>query len=95
MVIGTLIGLVAGYYGGWTETLLMRFTDWFLVIPFLPLAIVLASMLGPSLFTIIFVIGITSWPSTARVIRAAGPVAEDADHTSSDRGPSARATGTW
>jgi peptide/nickel transport system permease protein len=70
VLIGTVIGLVAGYYGSWRETALMRLTDWFLVIPFLPLAIVLASLLGPSLFTIIFVIGITSWPSTARIIRA-------------------------
>ena len=70
VVIGTGIGLVAGYYGGWKETGLMRLTDWFLVIPFLPLAIVLSVILTPSLFTVIFVIGITSWPSTARVIRA-------------------------
>ena len=46
------------------------FTDWFLVIPFLPLAIVLSVILGPSLFTVIVVIAITSWPSTARLIRA-------------------------
>jgi peptide/nickel transport system permease protein len=70
VVIGTGIGLVAGYYGGWRETSLMRLTDWFLVIPFLPLAIVLSVILKPSLYTVIFVIGITSWPSTARVIRA-------------------------
>ena len=70
MVLGTGIGLVAGYYGGWRETILMRFTDWILVIPFLPLAIVLAAILGTSLFTIIFVIAISSWPGTARVIRA-------------------------
>jgi len=70
VVIGTGIGLVAGYYGGWKETGLMRLTDWFLVIPFLPLAIVLSVILEPSLYTVIFVIGITSWPSTARVIRA-------------------------
>lgn len=68
--IGTTVGLVAGYYGAWRETILMRFTDWILVIPFLPLAIVLAALLGPSFVTIIFVIGITSWPSTARIIRA-------------------------
>ena len=68
--IGATIGLVAGYYGGWRETVLMRLTDWFLVIPFLPLAIVLSVILKPSLYTVIFVIGITSWPSTARVIRA-------------------------
>jgi peptide/nickel transport system permease protein len=68
--IGSLVGIVAGYRGRWTESVLMRLTDWFLVIPFLPLAIVLASVLGRSLLIIVFVIGITSWPSTARIVRA-------------------------
>jgi peptide/nickel transport system permease protein len=68
--IGALIGIVAGYLGRWPETLLMRLTDWFLVIPFLPLAIVLASILGQSMGVITLVIGITSWPSTARIVRA-------------------------
>lgn len=70
MLIGSVIGIVAGYFGRWPETVLMRLTDWFLVIPFLPLAIVLASVLGRSMVVIIVVIGITSWPSTARIIRA-------------------------
>jgi peptide/nickel transport system permease protein len=70
MFIGSFIGIVAGYRGGVSESVLMRFTDWFLVIPFLPLAIVLASVLSPSLGVIIVVIGITSWPSTARIVRA-------------------------
>ena len=70
ILIGVTIGLIAGYYGAWRETVLMRLTDWFLVIPFLPLAIVLATLLGPSFYTVIFVIAITSWPSAARVIRA-------------------------
>ena len=70
MVIGTLVGLIAGYRGGWVEKILMSFTDWILVIPFLPLAIVLATLLGPSFITITVVIAVTSWPSTARIIRA-------------------------
>jgi peptide/nickel transport system permease protein len=68
--IGAVIGIMAGYFGGVPETVMMRFTDWFLVIPFLPLAIALASILGQSLGVIIFVIGVTSWPGTARVVRA-------------------------
>ena len=44
---GSIIGIVAGYFGRWPETVLMRLTDWFLVIPFLPLAIVLALDPGP------------------------------------------------
>lgn len=70
MLLGAVIGLAAGYFGGWREGILMRFTDWILVIPFLPLAIVLASLLGRSLWIIIFVIGVTSWPGTARLVRA-------------------------
>jgi peptide/nickel transport system permease protein len=70
VVIGAVVGIVAGHYGKVTDNLLMRVTDWFLVVPFLPLAIVLAKTLGPSLGVIIFVIGITSWPGTARIIRA-------------------------
>ena len=70
IVIGSLVGIVAGFFGGWSGAVLMRVTEWFLVIPFLPLAIVLAAVLGPSVWNIIFVIGITSWPSTARVVRA-------------------------
>lgn len=70
MVIGAVVGIAAGFFGRWPEAVLMRLTDWFLVIPFLPLAIVLASILGQSLLVIIVVIGITSWPGTARIVRA-------------------------
>jgi peptide/nickel transport system permease protein len=70
MVIGSIVGITAGFFGGWFEAVLMRLTEWFLVIPFLPLAIVLAAILGPSVENIILVIGITSWPFPARLIRA-------------------------
>ncbi|MGZ6295489.1 MAG: ABC transporter permease [Candidatus Limnocylindrales bacterium] len=70
MLIGSVVGITAGFFGGWTEAVLMRLSEWFLVIPFLPLAIVLAAILGPSIQNIIIVIGITSWPSAARLIRA-------------------------
>jgi peptide/nickel transport system permease protein len=70
MLIGALVGISAGYFGGLTGVVLMRLTDWFLVIPFLPLAIVLAAILGRSLFVIALVIGIVTWAGTARVVRS-------------------------
>jgi peptide/nickel transport system permease protein len=69
-LIGTVVGVTAGFYGRRVGGLLMRLTEWFLVIPFLPLAIVLAAVLGPSIQNIIIVIGITSWPSMARLLRS-------------------------
>jgi peptide/nickel transport system permease protein len=70
IALGSIIGVVSGFLGGRIDSFLMRLTEWFLVIPFLPLAIVLASVLGRSIWNIIFVIGVTSWPSTARLVRA-------------------------
>ncbi len=70
MVIGTLVGIASGHFTGFVGGLLNRLTEWFLVVPFLPLAIVLASILGHSFWVIILVIGITSWAYTARLIRA-------------------------
>jgi peptide/nickel transport system permease protein len=70
IVIGVVVGLAAGFFGRWVDAALARLSEWFLVIPFIPLAIVLAAILGPSIRNIIFVIGITSWPITARLVRA-------------------------
>jgi peptide/nickel transport system permease protein len=70
MVLGTIMGLAAGHFGGWAGRLLFRFTEWWLVVPFLPLAIVLVSLLGPSLLNIAVAIGVTGWPATALLIRA-------------------------
>ncbi|MFI1831068.1 ABC transporter permease [Streptomyces sp. NPDC020412] len=70
VAIGTLVGIVAGHYGGWFSTVLMRVTDWFLVMPALVLAIVLATVLSRSVWTVVLAIGVTSWPTTARLVRA-------------------------
>ncbi|MFF0450952.1 ABC transporter permease [Streptomyces sp. NPDC004609] len=70
VAIGTLVGIVAGHYGGWFSTVLMRVTDWFLVMPTLVLAIVLATVMSRSVWTVVIAIGVTSWPTTARLVRA-------------------------
>jgi peptide/nickel transport system permease protein len=68
--LGTLLGLVAGYQGGRIDDLCMRLTDTMLAMPFILLALAVIAVLGSSLQNIIFVLGITSWVSYARVVRA-------------------------
>ncbi|MFX1486552.1 MAG: ABC transporter permease [Promethearchaeota archaeon] len=70
VLIGTLVGLVAGYSGGRVDEALMRITDVILMLPGIPLLIVFAAMLGASLMNIITIIVILTWAPTARVIRA-------------------------
>jgi peptide/nickel transport system permease protein len=77
-VIGATVGISAGYFGGWTDRILTAIDDWFLVIPFLPLAIVLATLLGDAanslplgrVLILIMVIGLTGWAGTSRIIRS-------------------------
>ena len=70
LIIGTTVGLLAGFYPRRMGRLLMRGVDVILVLPFLPLLIILAAYLGRSLFTTIIVIGLLSWAGSARVIRS-------------------------
>ncbi len=70
LVIGTLIGAAAGYFGGRVDDLLVRLTEIFQTFPPFLLIIVLVSIIQPSVATIILAIGIVSWPTIARLVRA-------------------------
>ena len=71
MGIGTLVGLVSGYWGGWRDEVIMRINDMFLSVPWLILMIVLASVIETrSLNSIIIVIGITGWSTVSRIVRS-------------------------
>ena len=76
LVFGTVVGLVAGYFGGWVDSLLMRIVDLFFAFPFLVLIIAIIAMLGPSIFNMFVAIWITSWVSYARIMRAQTVVAK-------------------
>ncbi|AIX49050.1 MULTISPECIES: ABC transporter permease [Pantoea] len=68
--VGLLIGITAGYVGGWTERVLMRITDIFLSLPNLVIALALVAMLGPGLMNGALALALTSWPPFARQARA-------------------------
>jgi peptide/nickel transport system permease protein len=70
IIVGSFAGLVSGYYKNFLSNLLMRVTDFFLALPVMPLIIVLASIFGQNLGMTILVIGLTSWASTARIVRS-------------------------
>ena len=70
LIVGGVVGLVAGYRGGRVDTLLMRVTDVFLVLPVLALQIVIVAVVGQSLRNIILVIGLLGWTTTARLVRS-------------------------
>lgn len=84
VVIGGTLGILAGYKGSWGETTVTGVTDFFLVIPALPLMIVLAALFGQTIYHIVLVIGLLSWMSVTYVVRAQV-------HTLKERGFVARA----
>jgi peptide/nickel transport system permease protein len=70
MILGTSIGLIAGHFQGAVSRVLMTITDWFITLPSLPLAISLAAIIGQGATSITVAIAVTSWPATARLVRA-------------------------
>ncbi|MFT8319242.1 MAG: oligopeptide ABC transporter permease [Sporolactobacillus sp.] len=69
VVIGVVLGLLAGYFGKWVDMIIMRLTDVFMSFPYFMVILVLVSIIGPSLFNITFVIGLLGWPAIARLVR--------------------------
>jgi peptide/nickel transport system permease protein len=69
MTIGTLLGLISGYFGKWLDDLIMRLADIQLAFPFILFAIVIMSVLGTGVWKIIIILGLTYWVGFARVIR--------------------------
>jgi peptide/nickel transport system permease protein len=69
LILGIILGAAAGYFGGWIDNIIMRLTDIVLSFPFLAIAITMAAILGPSIYTTMIVIGFLSWTSTCRLIR--------------------------
>jgi peptide/nickel transport system permease protein len=70
VIIGLIIGVLSGYYGGWVDNILMRVTEFFQVLPALLLAMLLVTLFSPSIMTIILAIGVVSWTAVARLTRA-------------------------
>ena len=69
-LIGSIVGIVAGYFGGWVDTILMRAADIAFGIPFLPFVIVLAAFLEPSIWNVVIAMALVLWRDTGRVIRS-------------------------
>ncbi|HEX7243000.1 MAG TPA: ABC transporter permease, partial [Longimicrobiaceae bacterium] len=69
VTLGTLVGAVGGYFGGWVDGILMRFTDMMLSFPRLVLLIVVIALFEPSIWLVVTVLGLTGWMGTARIVR--------------------------
>jgi peptide/nickel transport system permease protein len=70
ILVGTLLGAIAGFYGGWVDTLVMRLTDVMLCIPTFFLILAVIAFVGTSIWTVMAVIGLTGWMGVARLVRA-------------------------
>ncbi|HEY7035971.1 MAG TPA: nickel transporter permease [Thermomicrobiales bacterium] len=84
-VIGVSVGLIAGYYGGWLDGVLMRFTDIALAFPGFILALAVISVLGPGLTNAMLAVGIASWPFAARVVRGSVLSVKEMEYVTAER----------
>lgn len=80
VVVGSLIGLISGFFGGKTDTLIMRVVDVFFAFPFIVLVIAIIGVLGPSIFNMFIAIWVTGWITYARIIRAEVLVAKKQEY---------------
>ena len=69
IVIGTILGAIAGYYGGWVDSFIMRSTDTVMSFPGLIIIITVVSFIGPSIYNVMLAIGLLGWPGTCRLVR--------------------------
>ena len=68
--VGSVVGIISGYFGGMVDTILMRIVDFFYAIPFIPFVIVLSAILSPSLWNVILAVSLLSWRTVARIVRS-------------------------
>lgn len=85
VIIGTVIGITSGYFGGKIDMLLMRFTDIFLALPSMLLMVVLNTILRPGIFTLIAVLSLFSWAQVARITRAETMSVKERDYVTAAR----------
>jgi len=85
MTVGTLLGLFAGYYGGWTDKIVMRFTDILMALPSILLAIVVVAVLGPGLKNAVIAVAIVAIPSFTRIVRASVLAEKEKEYVQASR----------
>jgi peptide/nickel transport system permease protein len=91
-VIGTVLGVIAGYFGGWVDALIMRLVEIFYAFPFLILAIAVIALFGPSIFNVMWVLGLVSWPLYTRLVRAQVLVLRETEYVEAAK---AAGVGSW
>lgn len=82
-IIGTTLGLVSGYAGGWLDMVIMRLTDMFMSFPQMMLIMVIVSIVGPKLSNLIIVLGFLGWPAIARLVRGSTLSVKESDYIKS------------